>query len=192
MTAGPIRPVPLAAPARAFAAGVEAVRADAQAIAQASDAGSAALRAARGAAVRVAAGAAELAESLRSMSAAAAEITRVAMQTRLVALDASVQAKRAGDAGRGFAVVADAVKDLAARVEEASGRIAQTATGLDARVSALSQEVVRSPGEPGLHAAFDRAEASVARIAEAARRALAACDALRAADDAPAPGADGH
>jgi len=56
-------------------------------------------------------------QTLRSVSDAAAEITQIALQTRLVAFNASVEAKHAGEAGRGFGVVADAVKDLAGKVE---------------------------------------------------------------------------
>jgi methyl-accepting chemotaxis protein len=58
--------------------------------------------------------------TLRQVSQAAQAITKIALQTRLVAFNASVEAKRAGEAGRGFGVVADAVKDLAAKVESSS------------------------------------------------------------------------
>ena len=55
--------------------------------------------------------------TLRQVSQAAGTITQIALQTRLVAFNASVEAKRAGEAGRGFGVVADAVKDLAATMQ---------------------------------------------------------------------------
>ncbi len=170
---------------------LEAVRVDGRAIALAGAAGGAALRDAREAALRLGADVAGLADTLRGVSDAAAEITRVALQTRLVAQNASVEAKRAGDAGRGFAVVADAVRDLAARVEDSSKLIAATVGRLDERVEALSRDGVESSGEGGvLHAAFDRAEAHLADVREGTRRLLAACEGMRAAGDAVAGRAD--
>lgn len=56
-------------------------------------------------------------DTLHQVSDAARQITQVALQTRLVAFNASVEAKRAGEAGAGFSVVADAVKDLSTQVE---------------------------------------------------------------------------
>jgi methyl-accepting chemotaxis protein len=164
---------------------LEAVRADGRAIALAGAEGGAALRDARDAALRLGAGVAELADTLRGVSDAAAEITRVALQTRLVAFNASVEARRAGDAGRGFAVVADAVRDLAARVEASSTLIAATAGRLDERVAALSRDVVGSSGEEGgLHAALDRAQTHLGEACASSHRLLAACETLRGAGDA--------
>ncbi len=79
--------------------------------------------------------------TLRQVSDAASEITKIALQTRLVAFNASVEAKRAGDAGRGFGVVADAVKDLAAQVEASSKAIMGTVGALDTRIEAFSREL---------------------------------------------------
>src|SRR6202008_413490 len=72
--------------------------------------------------------------TLRQVSDAAAQITQIALQTRLVAFNASVEAKRAGEAGRGFGVVADAVKDLSAKVEASSKEIMSTVGELDSRI----------------------------------------------------------
>ncbi len=122
-------------------------------------------------------------ETLRGVSEAAAQITQIALQTRLVAFNASVEAKRAGEAGRGFGVVAEAVKDLAARVESSSKAIGGTVAQLDARIEALAAEIASRPGEPArgaVHLALGEVVAGVDHISEAARRSRDVCDGLGA------------
>ena len=80
-------------------------------------------------------------DTLRQVAEAAGQITRIALQTRLVAFNASVEARRAGEAGRGFGVVADAVKDLSAQVEASSKDILGTMAELDSRIGALAREI---------------------------------------------------
>jgi methyl-accepting chemotaxis protein len=71
-----------------------------------------------------------LREGMRNLRAKSSEITQVVTlvesvtyQTKLLALNASVEAARAGPAGKGFAVVAQEVRALAQRSEEAAQRI---------------------------------------------------------------------
>jgi methyl-accepting chemotaxis protein len=143
----------------------------------AAEAGRARVDEARSAVNRVGEGVGGVVNTLRQVAGAADEITRIALQTRLVAFNASVEAKRAGDAGRGFGVVADAVKDLAAKVEQSSKLIMSTIAQLDTRVGQLAQEI--TGGEDGSRSEFQRAllatESCVGDIAHASRQNLAIC-----------------
>lgn len=65
--------------------------------------------------------------SLKNVEAASTAIAQIARQTKLLALNASVEAARAGDAGRGFAIIANAVKGLADQIHAFS---AQTTSNL--------------------------------------------------------------
>ncbi len=132
-------------------------------------------------------------DTLRQVSNAAAEITKIALQTRLVAFNASVEAKRAGEAGRGFGVVADAVKDLASQVEASSKQIASTLGQLDTRIGALAREIqyrgetaaggaaasgAAAVGEGAVHRAIAVVQQGVQRICQSAASSRQVCDGL--------------
>ncbi|MDE2081861.1 MAG: chemotaxis protein [Burkholderiales bacterium] len=127
-------------------------------------------------------------ETLRQVADAAGQITQIALQTRLVAFNASVEAKRAGEAGRGFGVVADAVKALAGQVESSSKQIMGTVERLDGRIAALAREIGHAPGRgsagsdpPGaVHRALDAVAAGVQRIHQASQASREVCGGLTA------------
>lgn len=88
----------------------------------------------------------EFVQNARSIASMTQQVKDIAEQTNLLALNAAIEAARAGEQGRGFAVVADEVRKLAEKSAQSASEIDKVTSTLDAQSGNVEKAI-----EQGLH-----------------------------------------